>query len=89
MPKKETVKESANMARVYLGPIIPGVVVTGTVFKNGYPPQLETVVKTVPAINTLLVKPEEVAKIRQELKIKTSAASICYERMAEYVKGRE
>ncbi len=88
MPKKEMAKPEYAV-KVYLGPIIPGVAVTGTVYKNGYPPQLEAVVKEVPAINALLVRPEEVARIRQELKIKTSAASICYEKMAEYVKGRE
>lgn len=84
MPKKETVKPP--VVKVYLGPIIPGVAVTGTVYSNGLPPQLAVAVEEVPAIDSLLVEPAQVAMARKALKTETSAISICYAKAVEYSK---
>lgn len=84
MPKKEVVK--SPVVKVYLGPVIPGVAVTGTVYSNGIPPQLAAAVEEVPAIGSLLVEPVQVAMAKRALKAETSAISICYEKAVDYSK---
>lgn len=84
MPKKEAVKDS--VVKVYMGPIIPGVAVTGTVYNNGLTSQLAVAVKEVPAIGSLLVEPAQVAMVKQALKTETSAVSICYAKAVDYSK---
>ena len=75
-------------AKIYLGPVIPGAAVTGTVYKNGLTPQMKKAVDEVPAIGKLLVGIKDAAKARKELRDPASAVSICYEKAVEYAKRR-
>ena len=84
MPKKETVKPP--VVKVYLGPIIPGVAGDGGGDSNGVPPPPAGAVEEVPAIDSLLVEPAQVAMARKALKTETSAISICYAKAVEYSK---
>jgi len=90
--KKNTRQEDAaakqQEAVIYLGPPIMGVVMPGTVYKNGITPQLEETVKAVPALNRLLVTTGNAQKVRKDLKDPQSAASICYQSVLEYVKKK-
>ncbi len=84
--KKAAVKQQEKKKSViYLGPTIPGKLITATVFNNGLTAQAEEVVKEVPAVNALLVETCKAALVRAELKRPGSPASLCYARIAGYV----
>lgn len=82
--KKGQQQEEKKETLVYLGPEVPGVAAVGTVFKNGLPKKLEEMVKELPAVKMLLVPVRDVVKVKKELTKETSAAKICYQKVAEY-----
>ena len=82
--KKKVQQQEEKKTVVYLGPEIPSVVAVGTVFKNGLTKELEEKIKELPAINMLLVPVKDVVKVKRELTKETSAARICYQKVAEY-----
>lgn len=69
---------------VYLGPEIPGIVSAGAVFNNGLTKKLEEKAEKLPEIKMLMVPLKDAVKIKKELRKETSAAKICYQRIAEY-----
>lgn len=79
--KDETKSTAATV--VYLGPEIPGVVSAGAVFKNGLTKKLEEKAEELPAIKMLLVPLKDAVKMKKELRKETSAARICYQKIAE------
>ena len=83
--QKEELK-NAKVTVVYLGPEIPGVVSTGTVFRNGLTKKLEEQAEEQPAIKMLLVPLKDAVKMKKELRKEMSAARICYQKIAEYAK---
>lgn len=83
--KQQTKREDAV---IYLGPPIMGVVMPGTVFKNGLTPQLQEVVKELPALSRLLVAMGNVQRARKDLRDPQSAVSICYQSVLDYVKKK-
>ncbi|MBD5395601.1 MAG: hypothetical protein HDR71_15375 [Lachnospiraceae bacterium] len=86
MPNKKNDEKRKTV--VYLGPVITGVAMPGTVYRNGLTPQLEAAVKELPALGRLLAKTGSVAQLRKELKDPQSAASICYQKAAEYAREK-
>lgn len=82
--KKKVQQQEEKKTMVYLGPEIPGVVAAGTVFKNGLTKELEEKIKELPAIKMLLVSVKDIVKVKKELMKETSAARICYKKIAEY-----
>jgi len=87
-PASEQQAESRKTAVIYLGPAITGVAMPGTVYRNGLTPQLSEAVKEVPSLKKLLVPVDCAQKIRKDLKDLHSAASICYQNVAEYAKKK-
>lgn len=83
--KQQTKREDAV---IYLGPPIMGVVMPGTVFRNGLTPQLQEAVKELPALNRLLVAMGNVQRARKDLRDPQSAVSICYQRAIEHAKKK-
>ena len=75
-------------AVIYLGPLIAGVAMPGTVYKNGLTPQLNAAVDELPALKLLLVETKNARKVRKDLKDPQSAAGICYQKALEYVKQK-
>jgi len=84
---KKTVKKTE--AVIYVGPAIPGVVSTGTVYNNGLTTMMQEVVEELPAIGTLIVPVSKVAETRRLLNIKNTPAAICYEKVLMYNKKGE
>ncbi len=82
--KKVLQPEGRTGAVIYLGPYIPGIVSSGTVFNHGLTVQLEGAVKEQPSLSMLLVPIKNVAKAKMELRKEASAMKICYDRAAEY-----
>lgn len=99
MPEKKILKEkeaagvqqaiSRDVPLLWLGPAIAGVVMPGTVYRNGLTPQLQEAVKELPALNKLLVPTVAAAQVRKDLKNPQSAVSICYQRALEYTEKGE
>ena len=83
--KKETpvVKVAEAVSMAYIGPTIPGVVIAGTVFNNGYPEKLKEEMRKETAIRKLLIPVKHLVKARQEMKRPGSAVQVCYERVKE------
>lgn len=73
---------------IWLGPSISGVAMTGTVYKNGLPPQMQKAVDDVPALANLLVPITRAVKVRRDLSNPRSASKICYDRALKYIKER-
>lgn len=83
--KQENGKQAAV---IYLGPAIAGVVVPGSVYRNGIPQQLRKAVEECPALNRLLVQTPKAQQWRKDLRNPQSAASICYQNALEYAKKK-
>lgn len=80
--QKDELKKAVTT--VYLGPEIPGIVSAGAVFNNGLTRKLEEKAKEFPEIKMLIVPLKDAVKMKKELRKETSAAKICYQRIAEY-----
>ena len=81
--KKSAARTVDKGTRVYIGPTIPGVVLAGTVFNNGYPVKLKEAIETQKALSMLMVPASGLAKARQELKRAGSVLKVCYEKVKE------
>lgn len=87
--KNVIVKQEENVNSktvIYLGPAIAGVVMPGTVYRNGVTPQLEKSIRECPALEKLLVETGKAQQTRKELQNPQSAASICYKKVVDYAK---
>lgn len=83
--KKESpvVKVTQAVPMAYIGPTIPGVVIAGTVFNNGYPEKLKEEMRRETAIGKLLIPVKHLVSAKQELRRPGSAIQVCYERVRE------
>lgn len=83
---EETKKQSVEIKKavIYLGPVITGVAIPGTVYRNGLTPQLKKAVEELPTLNRLLVEVSMAGKVQKELRDAQSAAAICYQKALEY-----
>ncbi len=85
---KKPVEKKEKTTVIYLGPVIAGVVVPGTVYNNGLPGMLEKETEKCPALQKLLVDVRSAGQMRKKLKNPQSAAGICYQKALDYVKKR-
>lgn len=74
---------------VYIGPTIPGVVTTNTIFNNGISNELQILTGELPAIKELIVPVDKLVGARAKLRDRKSATSICYEKALLYAKKGE
>lgn len=88
--RETAVKQEAGRktAVIYLGPAIPGVVVSGTVYNNGLTSQLEKAVKECPTLKKLLVEVKSAGRVRKEIRDTQSAAGIWYQKALEYAEKK-
>ena len=76
-------KAAVRAAVIYIGPTVPGTVIAGTVFNNGYPERLKKAMESEKALSMLMVPVSGLAEARQELKKTGSVLQICYEKVKE------
>lgn len=69
---------------VYIGPTIPGVVMTNTILKEKGN-ELEQICEKMPEIKTLMVPAADLARARKELETEGTPAKICYNRAVEHL----
>lgn len=73
---------------MYLGPNHPkAILVSGTIFKNGVPDQIQGLLEKCPSAKSLLVTTDRVAKIRTDLRNPNSAASALYRQAEEELRA--
>jgi hypothetical protein len=83
-PLTPTKKETKKAAMIYAGPTVSGVVVSGSVFINGLPANVEEATKKCPSIKELIVPVKDVNKIRKELTKKDGAVKRFYEEVKKF-----
>lgn len=70
--------------QMYLGPSHPkAILVSGAIFKNGIPKQIEALLEKCPSAKSLLVTTDKVAKVRTNLRNSNSASSALYKQAEE------
>lgn len=80
--KKEAEKEKANKVPqqlIYIGPSIAGVVMTGTIFRNGIPKELKEIINQHPNVGYLIVPIEKLPQAIKEIGNQKGAMHILYE----------
>ena len=84
-PEKKTspTRTARKEPMIYIGPTVPGTVISGTVFNNGYPVKLKAAMETQKALSRLMIPASGLAKARQELKKTGSILKVCYEKVKE------
>lgn len=91
--EKATAAEKNKVAPVqrviYIGPTIKGVVVENTVFSNGLPKELNERMEKVPAMKSLLVKVEDLARAKRYVNLEGSAENMCYKKVIESMEKGE
>ena len=73
---------------VYIGPTIPGIVMTNTLLKK-QGTELAQKCEKMPELNTLLVPVADLAKARKELETEGTPANICYKKAVEHLARKE
>lgn len=86
---KTTVKVEEIKTVAYIGPTIPGVATSGTIFNNGLPEPLQKAMAAEPTIKNLVVEMSKLSAEMNSLNDKNSVASICYRKTEEYIKKGE
>ncbi len=81
--KMISVKAGGKEAVMYIGPTVPGVVASGTVFNNGYPKKLKDAMETERTLAMLMIPVSGLTEARKELRKSGSVLSICYEKVKE------
>ena len=51
---------------VYIGPTLDRIVVTGTAFRNGYPPKIRQVIREAPWLTDLLFRPVSLLRLKKK-----------------------
>ena len=90
--KATTRKTVTNTKRetVMYGPTVRGVVITGTLFKDGKLPALaEKRTEEMPVLQSLFVPVSKLAEAQKELKDSKSAMAICYSKAVKALTEKE
>lgn len=75
---------------MYIGPTIPGLVATATVFNNGIPEVFTAKAQECLSLSELLVPIEKVAEKRREIQKGIGATSVFYQKVCTYfLKNKE
>lgn len=85
---KKPAEKKEQPTVIYLGPVIAGAAVPGTVYNNGLTPQMEAAVEEEPSLKKLLVEVKRAGQVRKEIRDAQSAAGICYQKALDYAKKK-
>lgn len=69
---------------MYIGPTIPGLVATSTVFNNGIPEAFTAKAQECLSLSELLVPIEKVAEKTKEIQKDIGATSVFYQKVCTY-----
>lgn len=72
---------------MYMGPSIPGVVKSNTVFIGELPKELTAVAEKLPEINKLVIPVSEITDAKKALSEQGSIESVSYNVILKYLKG--
>ena len=87
---KRTVTNTKRETVMYIGPTVRGVVINGTLFKDGKLPVLvKKRTEEMPVLQSLFVPVSKLAEAQRELKDSTSAMAICYAKAVEALTEKE
>jgi hypothetical protein len=87
---KRTVTNTKRETVMYIGPTVRGVVINGTLFKDGKLPALvEKRTEEMPVLQSLFVPVSKLAEAQKELKDSKSAMAICYSKAVEALTEKE
>lgn len=67
---------------VYIGPTRCGILLTGTAFCGGYPPNVEKLIKEEPFLKDLMIPVEGLAEAGKEVRNPESALGALYRKAA-------
>lgn len=82
--KGENQNNMYDFQKVYLGPTLPKKgIISGTVYLNGLPFNVQEAIKELPIINNLIVDISECEITRRNIKTKGTPESVFYERIAK------
>lgn len=77
--EKATKKASDVKGTVmYIGPTIPKVATSNSIYSNGVPDGLAEKIKEIPSLSALVVPVERLAAAQRDMKNRQSAVGICY-----------
>lgn len=71
-------------ARIYIGPTLKGVAISGTVLKGELPPALQEAIKANPVIKELVVPLSQLVEAGKKLTDQNSALSKFYDMAGKY-----
>lgn len=75
-------KNMYEFQKVYLGPTLPKKgIISGTVYLNGLPFNVQEAIKEIPAINNLIVDISECETTRRNIRTKGTPENVFYERI--------
>ncbi len=86
MLSRKTIKQPENDSGplMYIGPTIPGLVATATVFNNGIPEAFTAKAQECISLSELLVPIEKVAEKTKEIQKGIGATSVFYQKVCTY-----
>lgn len=84
MSKKTKQSVNGSGPLMYIGPTIPGLVATATVFNNGIPEAFTAKAQECLSLSELLVPIEKVAEKTKEIQKGVGATSVFYQKVCAY-----
>lgn len=84
LSKKNNTPKSKPGPLIYIGPTIPGVVATATVFNKGIPEVFNAKAQECPYLSELLIPIENAAEKIKEIQKGEGAAAVFYEAAREH-----
>lgn len=73
---------------MYIGPTIPGIVRSNTIYMGELPNRLKELIGELPVINSLIVSIEALTEAKKALAEQGSVENVAYERVLNYRKER-
>nr|DAG59550.1 MAG TPA: hypothetical protein [Caudoviricetes sp.] len=73
---------------MYIGPTIPGIVRSNTIYMGELPNRLKELIGELPVINSLIVSIEALPEAKKALAEQGSVENVAYERVLNYRKER-
>lgn len=73
---------------MYIGPTIPGIVRSNTIYMGELPNRLKELIGELPVINNLIVPIEALPEAKKALAEKGSVENVAYKRILDYRKER-
>ena len=86
---KKFIEEKKEVGMCYIGPTIPRVAQSNTVYKNGLPSQLEQWMEKYPVFRSLLVPVTGIVEVRREIREIGSEKNLVYQEAKKIIIGGE